>query len=315
MKYLRQPLVICCCVLLNACVSYEPRVLTPAITFSPEQVTLTSQVSNAGLIDFGLELSSNESDSLFNIEVLPGVRVRSVSSNGHAASAGIQVGDVILKVDELATDHPDAFTVLAQTDKQTLNYDFEVQRDTTVFKTELTARRRTANSQPVELYRIDSIATRAGYRTELVNIKGRESIAAARVVEIFPQSPLPEANINVGDLVLAINGIEVNSAQGMINRLNQDFGAGSRINLTVFRSGKLEELTLRLWNPGRRVSRISLGPILNYQTSLETDSAQLSIIDLWLFSLYSYQRTEGEKSHSVLGLFNFSSDVGELTEE
>ncbi len=315
MNFSRHILVICFCASLNACVSYEPRVLTPAITFSPEQVTLTSQTSNAGLIDFGLELSLNESDSLFNIEVLPGVRVRSVNSNGPAASAGIQVGDVILKVDELATDHPDAFTVLAQTDKQVLSYEFEVQRDTTVFKTEVNARKRAANSQPVELFRIDPIATRAGYRTELVNIEGRAPIAAARVVEIFPKSPLPEANINVGDLILAVNGIEVNSAQGLINRLNQDFEAGSRVNLTLFRSGNLEELALRLWNPGRRISRISVGPLMNYQTSLETDSAQLSIIDLWLFSFYSYQRTEGEKSHSVLGLINFSSDVGELTEE
>jgi hypothetical protein len=77
----------------------------------------------------------------------------------------------------------------------------------------------------------------------------------------------------------------------------------------------MEDVSLRLWNPGRRISRISLGPLMNFQSSLETDSTQLSIIDLWLFSIYSYQRTESEKSHSVLGLLNFSSNVGQLAEE
>lgn len=315
MRPLRHPLIILLCASLGACISYEARLLTPAITFSPEQVSLTNQASNDGLLDFGLELSLNESDSLFNIEILPGVRVRSVTSNGPAASAGIQVGDVILKVDSLNTDHPDAFTVLAHTVKQSLTYNLEVRRDTTVFETQVTARLRPVNSEPTELYRIDPIATRAGYRTEIVNIEGRGSLAGAKIVELFPKSPLPEAGIKVGDLVLAINGIEINSAQDLITRLNQDFSAGSRVNLTVFSSGRLDDTPLRLWNPGRRISRVSLGPLLKYQASLETDSAQLSIVDLWLFSFYSYQRTESEKSHSVLGLLNFTSDIGELTEE
>ena len=315
MRHFKYSLILWLSTAISACISYEPRVLTPAITFSPEQVSLTNQTSNDGLLDFGLELSLNESDSLFNIEILPGVRVRAVTNNGPAASAGIQVGDVILKVNGLITDHPDAFTVLAQTEPSTAAYTLEVRRDTTVFETKLTPRRRPANSQPVELYRIDPIASRAGYRTEIVNIQGRGALAGARVVNILDNSPLGEAGIIEDDLVLAVNGSEINSAQDLINRLNQDFDGGSRVTLTVFRDSRLNDISLRLWNPGRRISRISLGPLLKYQTSLETDSAQLSIVDLWLFSFYSYQRSEGEKSHSVLGLLNFSTDVGELTEE
>jgi C-terminal processing protease CtpA/Prc len=315
MQHLKLSLLLGCGASLIACVSYEPRLLTPAVTFSPEQISLTTQAPSEQLLDFGLELSVNESDSLFNIEILPGVRVRSVSSAGPAASAGIQVGDVILSVDDLTTDHPDAFTSLTSIEKRTLAYTLKVQRDTTVFNTQLTARRRSASSQPVELYRIDPIATRAGYRTEIVNIQDRGSLAGARVVEFFAHSPLPAAGVDTGDLVLAINGIEINSAQDLINRLNQDFSAGSRVSLTVFRDSTMEDVSLRLWNPGRRISRISLGPLMNFQSSLETDSTQLSIIDLWLFSIYSYQRTESEKSHSVLGLLNFSSNVGQLAEE
>ncbi len=300
---------------LNACISYEPRILTPAITFSPEQISLTNQTSGSDLVDFGLELSLNESDSLFNIESLPGVRVRSLSANGPAASAGIQVGDVILKVDGLETNHPDAITVLMQTEKSSLLYTMEVQRGTTVFQTELTARKRSATSEPVELYRIDPVATRAGYRTEVVNIENRGPVAAARVVEFFDQSPLPQAGINEGDLVLALEGTEINSAQDLINRLNNEIQVGNRTSMTVYRENSVDEVSLRLWSPGRRISKLTLGPLVNYQSSLETDSTQLSILDLWLFAFYSYQRSDSEKTHSILGLLRFSSDVGELTEE
>ncbi|MFT4863139.1 MAG: serine protease Do [Pseudohongiellaceae bacterium] len=315
MRHLRLFLLVLLCGLLGACISYEPRLLPPAISFSAEQVSLTTPASSDRLLDFGLQLSQNESDSLFNIEILPGVRVRAVSNNGPAASAGIQVGDVILRTNGLATDHPDAFNVLAQTEQSTPSYTLEVRRDTTVFETQLTPRRRPANSQPVELYRLDPIATRAGYRTEMVTVDGRGPVAGAKVVAILAKSPLPAAGISADDLVLAVNGREINSAQDLINRLNQDFALGSRVSLTVFRDSQLAEVELRLWNPGRRINRISLGPLLNYQTSLETDSTALSLIDLWLFSFYSYQRSESEKSHSVLGLLNFSTDVGELTEE
>ncbi len=315
MRHIRLMLLAWFCAVLSACISYEPRELPPAITFSAEQVLLTTQAASDDLLDFGLQLSQNESDSLFNIEILPGVRVRAISANGPAASAGIQVGDVILRANGLVTDHPDAFNVLAQTEQSTPSYTLEVRRDTTVFETVLSPRRRPANSQPVELYRIDPIATRAGYRTQMITVDGRGPIAGAKVVTVLAKSPLVEAGLGADDLVLAINGREINSAQDLVNRLNQDFPAGSRVSLTVFRDSQLEEVQLQLWNPGRRISRVSLWPLVNYQASLESDSTTLSIIDLWLFSFYSYQRSESEKSHSVLGLLNFSTDVGELTEE
>jgi hypothetical protein len=39
------------------------------------------------------------------------------------------------------------------------------------------------------------------------------------------------------------------------------------------------------------------------------------LLNLWLFSLYSFNQVEEEKSHSILGLINYSSDLGELNEE
>lgn len=300
---------------LQHCVSYEPLMLTPALTLSPEQIMLSSNDANTNTIDFGLEVGVNESDSLFNVEALPGVRVRSIETSGPANSAGLKVGDIILSIDGTTTDHPDAVAALQQSLDDDLNFDLKVRRGTVVFQASLLARALIPSIPPRELYRADPIATRAGYQTELVQITGRSNIAAAKIVEFFPNSPLPEAGLNQGDIIIALNDVELNSAQDLISRLIQDHELGSTVEYTVFSAGNIRKLDVQLWNPGRRVSKVSFSPLLNYETGLNPESTKFTLLNLWFFSLYSYNQIEGEKSHSVLGLINYSSDLGELTEE
>lgn len=304
-------------ILISGCVSYEPAVLIPAVTLSAEDVALVSSGSDSLRVDFGLDTALNESDSLFNVETLPGVRVRAVTANGPAAEAGIEVGDILLSIDGTETNHPDAVLSLQQTGKSSgeENYQFLVQRNTTVFQATVIARPLSENPAPVELYRLDPLATRAGYSSELVNIGDDAPMVAARVVEIFPNSPLPSAGIVKGDLILALNGEYLNSAQDLVSRLNQNHELGSEVIVTRYDGAEVSDVRFNLWDPGRRISRISLGPIFRYESSLNPDSERISLVDLWLFSLYSYQKNDGERSHSVLGLINVTSDSGELIEE
>lgn len=306
---------ICLSLSASACVSYEPAVLVPAVTLSAEEVSLVPMSSDSSTLDFGLEVAINESDSLFNVEVLPGVRVRTTAANGPAANAGIQVGDIILEVNGTTTNHPDALQALAQSSTQGDAFAFVVQRNTQVFEATVIPRQINNNPAPVSLYRIDPLATRAGYRTELVEIGEDGPIAAARITTILPNSPLPSAGIATGDLILALQGRYLNSAQDLVTRLNREHELGDEVSLTRFRDGQLDEVQFQLWDPGRRISRISLGPLFRYESSLSPDNETVSILDLWLFSLYSYEQQEGERSHSLFGLINFSSDAGELIDE
>lgn len=303
-----------------SCVSYEPAVLVPALTLSAEQISITQQSENQSSLDFGMQVSVNESDSLSNIEVLPGVRVRTVSPNGAADSAGIQAGDIILSVNGLETNHPDVISALqeqsgTEDNQQNLEFSIELRRNTTVLEATLSARRSRSTQALKELYRSDPIATRAGYRTELVDVDGAAGLAAARIVELFPESPLATAGIEVGDLVLTLNGLEIKSAQGLISSLNQDFELGQEVFFGLYDGQNITQRPVKLWDPGRRISQISLGPLLQYQSTLDPPGNNLSILDFWLFSIYEFRRTDGERSHSFLGLFNISSDYGELTEE
>ena len=134
------------------------------------------------------------------------------------------------------------------------------------------------------------------------------------MVELFPNSPLPQAQIEQNDLILALNGVYLNSAQDLVTRLVRDHELGEEVILTIYDGNDVIEQSVRLWDPGRRVSRINLGPLLQYESVLNPASESFSLLDLWLFAVYSYSQMEGERSHSILGLFNITSDYGELTE-
>lgn len=299
----------------TSCVSYEPRVLVPNITFSPEDVSFVHNTTNTPAIDFGFTANVNESDSLFNVEVLPGVKVSSIEAGGPAELAGLQVGDTVLSISDVVTNHPDTVLALQQQSADKLTFKLKGRRGTVIYEANLQARKRPAASPPIELFRADPIATRAGYTTETLQIENRGGLAAARITEFFPDSPLPAAGFSIGDRIIALNGVELNSAQDLISRLNQEQPLGSEVRLSVLSENSVNDITVKLWDPGRRISRVSLGPLLNYESESTPPANKFTLLNLWLFSLYSYTHIDGEKNHSVLGLLNFSSDRGELLEE
>ena len=250
---------------LAGCVSYEPAVLVPSITLSPEQVIVRTVDRGAGTrqLDFGIDVTVNESDSLFNVETLPGIRVRGVTPGGAAAAAGIETGDVVLSVNGLATDHPDTLATIETQPLRQEPYLFEVRRNTRVLEARVTPETmREPGLGTVELYRVDPIATRAGYDTQLVTVSAESVIgsrdvgdnrrtvksgntadsentrtvqlAAARIRKVFPESPLPDAGLAVGDLILTLDGQPLNSAQDLVNRLNQEMELGQRVTLGVY---------------------------------------------------------------------------------
>lgn len=308
------------CLTLGACISHEPRRLVPSISLSPETVSLSAaQPIGAGL-NFGMETVLNESDSLSNITVLPGVRVRNVTPNGAADLAGLRAGDVVLEIDGQEVNHPDVIEALAQQIGSASTFVIHVRRNTTVFETTLNARMiGDERAVPVELYRADPIATRAGYTTEIFETPEGTRTSGARIVALFPQSPLPNADLSVGDTVLALDGQAIQSAQDLITRLNTQYQLGDTVRLSIARERVTElelfDVSLPLWDPGRRISRVALGPILQYESSLNPSQTRFSFLDLWLFSVFTYQQIEGEKEYSLLSLFRFATGYGELLEE
>ncbi len=303
--------------LLSACVSTEPRELVPTISQSPEQIVLAGDGgASEPEVDFGLTATVNESDSLTNISVLPGIRVRSVSNGGPADRAGIRAGDVILSIDGLPSNQPDILDLLALETTDNRSFEFEVRRNTTVFQATVAVQPiRNETLPPVELYRTDPVLLRAGFTTEHLSGRSGEPLTGARIVRIFDQSPLLMAGLLEDDVVVAVDEQSIGSAQGLVTMISSNYQAGDRVNLQFLRRGELMNEDLRLWHPGTRLSELSIWPLFSYESSLSPDQTRLRVGDLILFSLFQYQRTGPEREYSVLGIFRAASGFGELVEE
>lgn len=304
--------------LMSACVSTEPRTLMPTVTLSPENVLLADNTGSAQTpaVSFGLTSGINESDSLTNVSVLPGVRVRAVAPNGAADRAGIRAGDVVLSVDGAASNHPDMLEALALQTTGERTFSFEVRRNTTVFQANVTVRPALENqAPPVELYRADPLLLRAGFSTEWLQTTGQSPVSGARLVRLFDLSPLPGAGLRTDDIILTVNGEAVSSAQGLITLINNGYQPGDAVTLGFSRNNQLQTARVNLWNPGRRLSELSVWPLFTYESSLAPERSRLRVGDLILFSLFNYERNGPERSFSVLGLIRSSSGLGELAEE
>lgn len=304
--------------LLSACVSTEPRTLMPTVTLSPENMLLqnNSGAVQTPTVSFGFSGGINESDSLTNVSILPGVRVRAVTPNGAAERAGIRAGDVILAVDGATTNHPDMLDALALQTTAERTFNFEVRRNTTVFQANVTVRPALENqAAPVELYRADPLLLRAGFSTEWLQTTNHTPVAGARLVRLFDLSPLPGAGLRTDDIILTVDGEAISSAQGLITLVNNRHQPGDTVTLGFSRNNQLQTARVSLWDPGRRLSEFSVWPLFTYESSLNPQRSRLRVGDLILFSLFNYERNGPERSFSVLGLIRSSSGLGELAEE
>ncbi len=314
MRDIQTLLVVVASLLQCSCVTTEPVSVVPHINVSPADVTLDAPLEER-TVTIGLAAEANESDSLERLEVLPGVRVASVEPTGAAAAAGVRVADVILSAADVATDDPVALAAVLRGASAGDPLALEVRRGTVVFEATVVPRSLpTTAPPPRELYRVDPVRTRAGFRTEVV-VAGEERTAAAILVEVFDGSPLPGAGFEVGDAVLRLDGTPIASAHDLVRRLIEEREPGDTVVLDRSRNGEVQRMRVGLWEPRRRVSRMALLPLFRYENDLEPSRSEFTLLDLWLFSLFSYHRSGGEREYRILTLIRFGSGHGELIEE
>ena len=120
-----------------------------------------------------------------------------------------QPGDILLKVDEMEVpsweDAP-AFTTLLRTVYGKADHLYEIERD--------------------------------GERLQVMG----PSLSPARVVQVLPRSAAAEAKMRQGDVIVAVNGQDIQSFSDIKNIV--DVSKGEPLNLTIWRSGKSVETVL-----------------------------------------------------------------------
>ena len=92
-------------------------------------------------------------------------------------------------------------------------------------------------------------ARHPGRLSNWLQVADQGVLPAARVIELFAGSPLTTSNIQKDSLILAVNGQYLQSAQDLINRLNQEFEYGESVNFTLLQNGEVRNESVNLWDP------------------------------------------------------------------
>ena len=255
----------------------------------------------------GLEARENMGQSFEDLAFAPGLKVTSVAAHSPAEAAGLRTGDLLLAWDGHETSAVATLDALLARALPDSEVELEVRRGDSVFAVpvKLTGGALSASAVPERLHRIDPARSRAAWRTA----SGGVELAASD-----PNAPFPKAGIGVGSIVLAVDGDPVVADLELVQRLQAE-EPGSRVRVDYLDPDRERRSTdVQLYAPPTRITRAGVPVLLNYEADLEGTQESFVLLDLWVISLFRYERRESEKSWRFLRFFRFSSGVGELSE-
>lgn len=256
----------------------------------------------------GIEGRENDSGSLEALSFSPGLKVVEVVEGSPAKRAGVQVGDVLLRWDDVALDDPETLAALLSRAQGGEQPTLHIRRGDSVFDVpiELRARETSTVGQAELAWRIDPARSRAGWLT------GR---GGAVLVTSDQDGPFPDAGVPISSVVVALDGQPVRSARGLIRAL-QSRDPGSRVEVDYLAKGQSEvrSADVRLYEPRRRVTEATLPVLAGYHSSADGETSVAYLLDLYFISLFRYRREGPEREFRFLRFIRFSTGVGELTE-
>lgn len=261
----------------------------------------------------GVHAQSN-SNVLDAENVEQGITVTTVVENSPAAEAGLLPGDVLLEANGVALGHPDALDDLVEALAPGSPVKLRLERARRPMQVEArTVVRVQVPPPPPES--IASAATDTGallerrrlgfeFRSappELLEELGLSRRFGVQVERVAPRSPLREAGVDPGDLLLEVDGEPIPSAAELLGYLDAQRSARS-VSLTVFERDKgRREVDVELHEPEFRARKLSIPLLFSFDRKPEVSEYSA------LFGLVKWTRLESGTRFRLLYLFSFES--------
>lgn len=294
----------CGLLLLTTACATEPTAPIPAPL--PEAGAWTLADDQGAFL--GVDAEEHLADSLEALAFAPGVRVRAVVPHSPAAAAGLAPGDVLLALDDRELDSPAGLEVLVRRAGPGARVALDVQRGDTLVRVETTLAGQ-GGGAPARFEvaaRLDPARSRAAWVTT------PEGVRLVSRADDAPAAVLP-----VGALVTALDGEPLVSARELIRRLEARDPGDEVLLTTTLPDGRREEVELELFQAPTRVTELGLPVLFGWEAEADGSRAAFSLLDLWFFELFQYQRDGAERRWVLLELFGFdlipfATGLGEL---
>ena len=271
-------------------------------------------VQGAGKGFLGIEAEANESESLEDLQFFPGARVLAVVPNSPAEKAGILAGDVVLSVDGARVDSPGALRAIELAAEPGRSLRIQVQRGSEILEASLAVEARFGTPDLPVVARVEEEKAGIRVRDRAVEEGGRRGIAV-EVVSFTGRSPLEQAGLAPGDLLLSLDERALGSAAELVALLREECEPGARVTIEAARAGKRFSVDARLRGGERVLRRLRLPPLFSYDHDPRAARTRWWIGDFFVFSLFRWDRRGLETEVRILSLFGWTSGEGLLGEE
>lgn len=263
----------------------------------------------AGAAFLGLELEEVLQGSLEDLEFLAGLRVVRTTPGSPAARAGLGAGDLLVKAGGLELQTLDQWEALRRSLREGERLRLAVSRDLGLVEVEIEAGSGMEAALPAATRFLERRKARVVVETDVA----AGGSPAARIEELPPDSPLAECGLQVGDRITSLDGEEIAGARDLVERLEaRPFGA--RVTLGFERDGVADQRRVGLWAPPRRITGLAVPILFHFDRDLSQDRTSWELVDLWLISLFGYERDGATRKFSLLRFFRFETGTGELQE-
>lgn len=300
----RQPSLLFAGLALCACTSAPTAAIPDPL---PETLAWAASGAPQAGAFLGLEVRENDSGSLDELRIDPGVRVTRVLAGSPAEAAGFLRGDVLLEWDDEHVADPATLAVLLSEADLGREARLEVQRGDSVFEVAVRLRpRQGAAPEARLLWRADPARSRAGW------LGGHAGVV---LVTSDPEGPFPSAGVPVGSVVTHLDGEAQRSERALVRALlAREPGARIEVDYRAPGASEVQRASVELYRPPRRVVEATLPILAGYRSEVSGETARFYLLDLWIISLFRYRREGAERHYRVLRFFTYSSGVGELGE-
>jgi len=253
----------------------------------------------------GLTVELNQPKDVFSLDMPPGVRVTEVAAGSPAASAGVAVGDTLLRFDGKATDDPQRLQTLLQATATQRSVVLRLQRGSEVVETDA-ALVMLDTRRVRHVFHVDRGFLRAAFRDNTDGLP--------QVVELAGESPLAEGGVRPGDVVLKFQGEDPGSSAEFIRRAQLSLRPGDPIVLQVMGPrGSRREIEIEAWDPGTAMTQLGLWPLFMWEREIGNDRGEFRFGRLIITDLFRYSRDGEEREYSILSLLEW--ETGELVLE
>lgn len=288
--------------LVAACASYEPVPIPPGLLELEGAVEDTPALQGY----LGLDVTPNESDSIEELDVRPGLRVSKVAAGSPGERAGIKPSDVLLQFDGVPINDRERLDSLLLAVAEPKTVVLQLQRGTRVYEVQAELEVREGKNPGRTLYHVDRVRLRAAFRD------GRGDGAYPEVAYLAEDSPLRAAGVTLGDRVLAFQGRDPGSASALVRAAALELEPGERGTLRLRRAdGREAEVEFEAWSPGRRLIGFEIWPLYDWEAQPAEDRSTLVVGDFFLFSLFKRKSVGDQRYYSILSLIQW--ETGEAT--